>query len=124
MYVMRKFSFCCQTNKMMVNHLNRTFTRTKYLIYQFPKRRAVIFPYMFFRFLGSAHVIGNSGIKSATSIEPVATLLDRFFVFPQMLERMVDNDKIKRLLGWEPKVDFEEGMRKTIAWYKSEILKK
>lgn len=33
------------------------------------------------------------------------------------------NDKIKRLLGWEPKVDFEEGMRKTIDWYKSEISK-
>ena len=32
------------------------------------------------------------------------------------------NDKIKRLLGWEPKVDFREGMEKTIAWYKSEIL--
>jgi len=29
------------------------------------------------------------------------------------------NDKIKRLLGWEPKVDFEEGMRKTIEWFKS-----
>jgi UDP-glucose 4-epimerase len=27
------------------------------------------------------------------------------------------NDKIKRLLGWEPKVDFEEGMRKTVEWY-------
>ncbi len=25
--------------------------------------------------------------------------------------------------GWEPKTDFEEGMRKTIDWYKSEILK-
>lgn len=29
------------------------------------------------------------------------------------------NDKVKRLLGWEPKVDFDEGMRKTIEWYKS-----
>lgn len=29
------------------------------------------------------------------------------------------NDKIKRLLGWEPKIDFEEGMGKTIAWFKS-----
>ncbi len=29
------------------------------------------------------------------------------------------NDKVKRLLGWEPKVDFEEGMGKTIEWYKS-----
>ena len=32
------------------------------------------------------------------------------------------NDKIKRLLGWEPKVDFSEGMEKTIAWYKSDML--
>ena len=32
------------------------------------------------------------------------------------------NDKIKRLLAWEPRIDFEEGMKKTIAWYKSEIL--
>ena len=31
------------------------------------------------------------------------------------------NDKIKRLLNWEPKIDFEEGMRKTIAWYKSHV---
>jgi|TARA_B100001971_G_C17734811_1_gene307771 nucleoside-diphosphate-sugar epimerase len=29
------------------------------------------------------------------------------------------NDKIKRLLGWEPRVDFEEGMRRTIDWFKS-----
>ena len=32
------------------------------------------------------------------------------------------NDKIKRLLGWEPKVDFSEGMEKTISWYKSDML--
>jgi len=29
------------------------------------------------------------------------------------------NDKIKRLLDWEPKVDFEEGMKNTIDWFKS-----
>ena len=29
------------------------------------------------------------------------------------------NDKIKRLLNWEPKIDFQEGMRKTIDWFKS-----
>ncbi len=33
------------------------------------------------------------------------------------------NDKIKRLLGWEPRIDFEEGMKKTISWYRSEVLK-
>ena len=29
------------------------------------------------------------------------------------------NDKIKRLLNWEPKVDFQEGMKNTIDWFKS-----
>ena len=29
------------------------------------------------------------------------------------------NDKIKRLLNWEPKVDFQEGMKNTIEWFKS-----
>jgi nucleoside-diphosphate-sugar epimerase len=28
------------------------------------------------------------------------------------------NDKIKRLLGWEPKIDFEDGMKETIDWFK------
>ena len=25
--------------------------------------------------------------------------------------------KAKRLLGWQPKVDFDEGMRRTVQWY-------
>lgn len=29
----------------------------------------------------------------------------------------VSNEKAKRILGWEPRVDFEEGMRRTIEWY-------
>ena len=29
------------------------------------------------------------------------------------------NQKIKSLLGWEPKVDFEEGMIKTIEWFQN-----
>jgi nucleoside-diphosphate-sugar epimerase len=28
-----------------------------------------------------------------------------------------DNAKAKELLGWEPKVSLEEGLRRTIAWY-------
>ncbi|MFC1590760.1 NAD-dependent epimerase/dehydratase family protein [Candidatus Omnitrophota bacterium] len=31
------------------------------------------------------------------------------------------NDKIKRLLKWEPTVDFEEGMAETIAWFKENL---
>ena len=28
------------------------------------------------------------------------------------------NQKIKSLLGWEPKIDFQDGMKKTIEWFK------
>ena len=31
---------------------------------------------------------------------------------------LVSNEKAKRELDWEPKVDFEEGLRKYIEWYK------
>ena len=31
---------------------------------------------------------------------------------------IVSSEKAKRDLGWEPKVDFEEGMKKYINWYK------
>jgi len=33
----------------------------------------------------------------------------------------IDNSKIKRELGWSPKVSFEEGIEKTINWYKNNI---
>ena len=28
------------------------------------------------------------------------------------------NEKIKKLLDWEPKIDFQDGMKKTIEWFK------
>ncbi|MBI3097493.1 MAG: NAD-dependent epimerase/dehydratase family protein [Planctomycetes bacterium] len=31
----------------------------------------------------------------------------------------VSNARAERLLGWKPTVDFEEGMRRTLAWYRS-----
>ena len=30
------------------------------------------------------------------------------------------NEKIKRLLRWDPKIDFENGMKETIDWFKQE----
>ncbi len=30
----------------------------------------------------------------------------------------IDNAKIKRDLGWEPAIRFEEGLAQTIKWYK------
>jgi dTDP-glucose 4,6-dehydratase len=29
----------------------------------------------------------------------------------------IDCSKIKNELGWEPQIDFEEGMKKTVEWY-------
>jgi dolichol-phosphate mannosyltransferase len=30
-----------------------------------------------------------------------------------------DNSKIKKLLGWEPRVSFQEGLQQTISWTRS-----
>jgi dTDP-glucose 4,6-dehydratase len=35
------------------------------------------------------------------------------------MQRKPDIGKAKQLLGWEPKVSVDEGMRKTIEYYKS-----
>jgi len=50
--------------------------------------------------------------KSEDSIEYVKDRLghDRRYA--------IDFSKIKNELGWEPKVSFEDGLKKTISWYK------
>ncbi len=32
--------------------------------------------------------------------------------------RIPNIDKARKLLGWEPKVDLDEGLSRTIAWYR------
>ena len=34
--------------------------------------------------------------------------------------KVVSNEKGKKLLGWEPKVDFKEGAKSFVDWYKSQ----
>ena len=29
----------------------------------------------------------------------------------------LDSSKIKKKLGWQPKVSFEDGLRRTVEWY-------
>ena len=29
----------------------------------------------------------------------------------------IDNNKIKKVIGWEPKITFEQGLRETVRWY-------
>ena len=40
--------------------------------------------------------------------------------FPDVELRIPDIDKARRLLGYEPEVDLEEGLRRTIAWYREQ----
>jgi nucleoside-diphosphate-sugar epimerase len=35
------------------------------------------------------------------------------------LNRVADNSLAKKILGWEPKVNFIEGLHRTIDWYVS-----
>ena len=35
------------------------------------------------------------------------------------LRYAMDYKKAKKELGWDPKTDFEQGLEKTIAWYKN-----
>jgi nucleoside-diphosphate-sugar epimerase len=40
----------------------------------------------------------------------------------QYLRKIISNGKAFVELGWEPRVDLEEGIRRTIEWYRQEIL--
>src|SRR5690349_5027901 len=35
--------------------------------------------------------------------------------------RRPDISRAKEVLGWEPRIDFEEGMRRTIAWFRKQV---
>jgi nucleoside-diphosphate-sugar epimerase len=37
-----------------------------------------------------------------------------------MLSNLADIHKARQILGWEPKLDLAEGMRRTVDWYRSE----
>jgi nucleoside-diphosphate-sugar epimerase len=37
----------------------------------------------------------------------------------EVMRLLADNNKVKELVGWEPKVPFNEGIRKTIEWFKN-----
>ena len=30
---------------------------------------------------------------------------------------LLDSSKLRRELGWEPAIDFEQGLEETVAWY-------
>lgn len=54
-----------------------------------------------------AAIIGGPTVNIAPRVEPHDTL--------------ADNRKAKELLGWSPTVNFEDGMQRTVEWFKKDI---
>ena len=38
--------------------------------------------------------------------------------------RQPDITKARRILGWEPQVDVEAGLRRTIPWFREELIRR
>ncbi len=76
--------------------------------------------------LGETYCIGGNAEK--TNLEITTTILRLLGKDESMIDYVVDRlghdrryamniTKIKTELGWEPSVDFAEGMKRTVAWY-------
>jgi len=58
-------------------------------------------------------------IKKETGAEEKRVMLDKSRLRPRDVETLVtDNAKAGKILGWTPTTAFEEGIRRTIKWYK------
>src|SRR3989344_3416449 len=77
--------------------------------------------------IGETYNVG-SGIEK--SIEEISAIILKYLQAPETMKEYVadrpahdrryllDSTKIKKELGWMPRIDFETGMQETIAWYK------
>lgn len=77
--------------------------------------------------IGETYCVGGDGER--TNLEITQKILELLNLGDDMVEYVVDRPghdrryainffKIKNELGWTPKTSFEEGMKKTVAWYK------
>jgi len=58
-------------------------------------------------------------IRKQIGVEGKTVVSDESRFRPRDVPKLIsDNKKAKRLLGWRPKTSFEEGIQKTIQWYK------
>jgi dTDP-glucose 4,6-dehydratase len=77
--------------------------------------------------VGETYNVG-SGVEK--SIEEIADAVLRFAGKPESLKTIVpdrpghdrryllDSSKLRRELGWAPEIEFDEGMRETVEWYR------
>lgn len=67
---------------------------------------------------------GKNPISLKTIIEKVENLLGKKAVIDykpfnkaDMMETWADIEKAKKLLGWKPEIDVDEGLKRTVQWY-------
>ena len=66
----------------------------------------------------NSDLFNELGLDSFGSIEIVFELEEKFDI--KILE--ADIEKAKRILDYKPKVDLEEGLLRTIHWYRNNLL--
>ena len=58
-------------------------------------------------------------IQKETKTQEKEVMIDKNRLRPKDVEMLVTDDaKARKLLGWKPKTTFQEGIQKTIQWYK------
>lgn len=78
--------------------------------------------------IGETYLIGCDGEK--TNLDIAKLLIKELGQTEEMIEFVpdrpghdyryaIDSSKIKKELGWQPTISFEEGIKETIAWYKN-----
>jgi len=73
----------------------------------------------------------NVGTTIEKSVEQITDMILKVLGKPETLKKYVkdrpghdrryllDSSKIRQKLGWEPRTNFEEGMKQTVEWYKN-----
>lgn len=57
-------------------------------------------------------------IRKGTNAEEKEVAVDERCLRPKDVTKLItSNVKARRILGWKPAVDFEDGIHKTINWY-------
>jgi ornithine--oxo-acid transaminase len=85
------------------------------------RRARLSMPYLLASGLGSALERSYRTVRRATHLQAPA-LLSRQAVQIMGIDQDFSNRKAREVLGWEPRVDYAEGMETTVAWLRDEHL--
>ncbi len=77
--------------------------------------------------IGQSFCIGGNAEKTNLEVtKAILKLLNKDESFIEKIEHRlghdaryaIDSSKIKKVLGWKPKYSFDQGLKKTVSWYK------